>query len=42
MVGKLYARFGKLSLGMALGGGKKNQFQLFNAKDWYDAQPGPD
>lgn len=42
MVGKLYARFGKLSLGMALTAGEKNQFQLFNARSWYDAQPKPD
>lgn len=42
MVGKLYARFGTLSLGMALAAGKQNEFQFFNAKDWYDAQPKPD
>lgn len=42
MVGKLYARYGKLSLGMALGARGENTFRLFNAKSWYDAQPKPD
>lgn len=42
MVGKLYARYGKLSLGMALGAGGQNKFQLFKAKSWYDAEPKPD
>ena len=41
MAGKLYARFGKLSVGMALAPGQKNQLQLFKAKEWYDAEPNP-
>ncbi|MDP2310207.1 MAG: hypothetical protein Q8P18_29595 [Pseudomonadota bacterium] len=41
MVGKLYARFGKLSLGMGMEN-KKSHIQVFNAKKWYDAEPSPD
>ncbi len=42
MVGKLYARFGKLSIAMGMAPNKEGHFQLFNAKTWYDAEPNPE
>lgn len=36
--GKLYARYGMLSLGMQLIG-KRSKVHLIGAKEWYDAQP---
>ncbi len=41
MAGKLFARFGKLSLGMGMEE-KNRHIQVFNARKWYDEQPNPD
>jgi hypothetical protein len=38
MYGSLYARYGKVSLGMALNGTER-RIQMFKAREWYDAQP---
>ena len=40
MEGKLLARYGKLSVGMAMTRGA-SQLHLFSARKWYEAEPEP-